>query len=137
MRVPVLLPSFEGSHLDVVGCGFNMVDQLIEVSQHPEPDTKQPIRAMDYSPGGQVATAMVACARLGLRARYFGKFGAVTSCYIPKDADTWQSRGFGFVSYRSWESVKNAMATSHELNGCKLFVQEAWAKEPGTFYFCS
>ena len=75
MRVPILLPSFEGSHFDVVGCGLNMVDQLIEVSQHPEPDTKQPIRAMDYSPGGQVATAMVTCARLGLRARYFGKFG--------------------------------------------------------------
>jgi len=75
MRVPIVLPSQEGSDFDVVGCGLNMVDQLITVSQHPMPDTKQPIRAMEYSPGGQVATAMVTCSRLGLRARYFGRFG--------------------------------------------------------------
>ena len=59
VRVPIVLPSQEGSDFDVVGCGLNMVDQLITVSQHPMPDTKQPIRAMEYSPGGQVATAMV------------------------------------------------------------------------------
>ena len=75
MRIPITLPSAERSNFDVVGCGLNMVDQLITVSQHPSPDTKQPIRAMEYSPGGQVATAMVTCARLGLRARYFGRFG--------------------------------------------------------------
>ncbi len=52
-----------------------MVDQLVTVSEHPQPDTKQQIKALEYSPGGQVATAMVTCARLGLRARYVGRFG--------------------------------------------------------------
>lgn len=75
MHVPLELPRPEGFDFDVVGCGLNMVDQLITVSGHPLPDTKQPIRSMEYSPGGQVATAMVTCSRLGLRARYFGRFG--------------------------------------------------------------
>jgi len=75
VRIPIDLPNRGASNFDVVGCGLNTVDQLLTVSQHPEPDTKQPITRMEYSPGGQVATAMVTCSRLGLRARYFGRFG--------------------------------------------------------------
>ena len=52
VRVPIVLPRPEGFNFDVVGCGLNMVDQLITVSRHPLPDTKQPIRSMEYSPGG-------------------------------------------------------------------------------------
>ena len=39
------------------------------------PDTKSPLRQFEVQGGGMIATAMVACARLGLRARYIGKFG--------------------------------------------------------------
>src|SRR5262249_5123634 len=42
---------------------------------HPEPDTKSPLREFDLQGGGMIATAMVACARLRLPARYVGKFG--------------------------------------------------------------
>ena len=52
-----------------------MVDQLVMVSEYPKPDSKQQITRMEYSPGGQVATAMVTCSRLGLRASYIGRFG--------------------------------------------------------------
>ena len=52
-----------------------MVDQLVMVNHYPQPDSKQPIARMEYSPGGQVATAMVTCSRLGLRASYVGRFG--------------------------------------------------------------
>ena len=79
MRIPIDLPRRGASDFDVVGCGLNTVDQLLLVSQHPQPDTKQAISRMEYSPGGQVATAMVTCSRLGLRTRYFGRFGDDTN----------------------------------------------------------
>jgi sulfofructose kinase len=61
--------------VDVVGLGSNALDLLGVIDGHPEPDTKSPLRAFDVQGGGMVATALVACARLGLRARYIGKFG--------------------------------------------------------------
>jgi sulfofructose kinase len=63
------------SPVDVVGLGSNAVDLLGVIDGHPEPDTKSPLREFDIQGGGMIATAMVACARLGLRARYVGKFG--------------------------------------------------------------
>lgn len=59
----------------MVGFGLNSVDLLAVVAEHPLPDTKQRLRAFARRPGGQAATAMVACRRLGWRARYIGSFG--------------------------------------------------------------
>ena len=75
MRMPIGLPPPEGRRFDVVGFGLNMTDLLVVVERFPRPDSKQPIRRHAYSPGGQAASAMVACARLGWRARYVGCFG--------------------------------------------------------------
>jgi sugar/nucleoside kinase (ribokinase family) len=61
--------------VDVVGLGSNALDLLGLIDGHPEPDTKSPLREFEVQGGGMIATAMVACARLGLRARYVGKFG--------------------------------------------------------------
>jgi sulfofructose kinase len=61
--------------VDVVGLGSNALDLLGVIDGHPEPDTKAPLREFEVQGGGMVATAMVACARMGLRARYVGKFG--------------------------------------------------------------
>jgi len=61
--------------VDVVGLGSNALDLLGIIDGHPLPDTKSPLREFDVQGGGMIATAMVACARLGLRARYIGKFG--------------------------------------------------------------
>src|SRR5262245_16702641 len=63
------------SPVDVVGLGTNALDLLGVIDGHPAPDTKSPLRAFEVQGGGMIATAMVACARLGLRARYVGKFG--------------------------------------------------------------
>ena len=41
----------------------------------PANDTKQRLRRFARQPGGQIATALAACARLGWRARYIGRFG--------------------------------------------------------------
>jgi len=61
--------------VDVVGLGSNALDLLGVIDGHPLPDTKSPLRQFEVQGGGMIATAMVACARLGLRARYIGKFG--------------------------------------------------------------
>ena len=76
MRVPVQLPAAGSRPFDAVGFGLNTTDLLAVVAQHPSPGTKQPIRQLALLPGGQAATAMTACSRLGWAARYVGRFGA-------------------------------------------------------------
>jgi sulfofructose kinase len=60
---------------DVVGLGLNAVDHLCVVPHFPKFDSK--LRMLDFrrQGGGQAATAMVACQRLGLKTRYLGKVG--------------------------------------------------------------
>jgi len=60
---------------DVVGVGLNATDTLLIVSHFPAYAGKVPFQSEHLSPGGQVASAMVACARLGLRAKYIGAIG--------------------------------------------------------------
>ncbi len=60
---------------DVVGVGLNATDTLILLPRFPSYGGKVPFRCEILSPGGQVATAMVTCAKLGLRAKYIGTLG--------------------------------------------------------------
>jgi len=60
---------------DVVGLGVNTLDLIAIVDGYPQPDTKAQFDTFDVQGGGIVATALVACARLGLKARYIGKIG--------------------------------------------------------------
>lgn len=63
------------SVFDVVGVGLNATDTLILVPHFPAYAGKAPYAREIISPGGQVASAMVACAKLGLRAKYIGAVG--------------------------------------------------------------
>src|SRR5215467_11626109 len=60
---------------DVVGVGLNATDTLLIVPHFPAYAGKVPFLDEILSPGGQVASAMVACARLGMRAKYIGTIG--------------------------------------------------------------
>lgn len=60
---------------DVVGVGLNATDTLILVPRFPSYAGKAPFVRELTSPGGQVATAMVASAKLGLRTKYIGTIG--------------------------------------------------------------
>lgn len=60
---------------DVVGVGLNATDTLILVPRFPAYAGKEPFVDEMYSPGGQVASAMVACSKLGLRTKYIGTVG--------------------------------------------------------------
>src|SRR5690349_15501841 len=60
---------------DVVGFGVNAFDVIAVVDRDMGPDSKVPMEALELQGGGMTATAIVACARLGLRSRYVGKIG--------------------------------------------------------------
>ena len=60
---------------DVVGLGLNAMDTICVLPRFPVPNTKIHLHDVRVEPGGQVATALVTCARLGLRARYIGSVG--------------------------------------------------------------
>jgi sulfofructose kinase len=61
--------------VDVVGIGINATDTIILLPHFPASDSKVELLSADAKPGGQVASAIVACQRWGLRTRYVGKIG--------------------------------------------------------------
>jgi sulfofructose kinase len=65
----------ESNKVDVVGVGLNATDTLIIVPHHPERGSKLESPSVSVLPGGQVASAVVACQRWGLQTRYVGKLG--------------------------------------------------------------
>ena len=60
---------------DVVGMGLNSVDFLSLVSRYPESNSKTEILRFERSGGGQVATAMVALSRWGIKNKIYWKGG--------------------------------------------------------------
>jgi sulfofructose kinase len=63
------------SMVDVVGLGLNAFDTIVVVPRFPASGEKVRIVEAVRCPGGQVATAMIACGGWGLRARYIGSVG--------------------------------------------------------------
>jgi len=70
----------------VAGVGLNATDTIIRLPHFPAPDSKVQATAVEVKPGGQVASAMAACQRWGLRARYVGKIGDDTAGEFQKAA---------------------------------------------------
>ena len=61
--------------VDVVGLGLNATDTVLMVRNYPALGGKERVLSSSMHAGGQVATALVTCQRLGLRTRYIGKVG--------------------------------------------------------------
>ena len=61
--------------VDIAGVGLNATDTIIRLPYFPAFNSKVEFRSSDVFPGGQVASAMVACSTWGLNARYVGKVG--------------------------------------------------------------
>jgi len=74
------------AQVDVVGVGLNATDTVIFVPQFPTSGSKVEVRSISVLPGGQVATAMVACQRWGLRTRYVGRLGDDLAAKIHREA---------------------------------------------------
>jgi sulfofructose kinase len=75
VRIPFNIPTRGHRQFDVVGLGENSIDFVAVVAEYPASNSKQRLQRFARMPGGQIATALVVCARLGLRARYVGRFG--------------------------------------------------------------
>src|SRR4030043_1478665 len=60
---------------EVVGMGLNSVDFLTVVPKFPAPNTKMEMLRFSKQGGGQVATAMAALSRWGVKTKYIGKIG--------------------------------------------------------------
>lgn len=61
--------------VDVVGVGLNATDTIIRLPHFPAFNSKVEFLSSSTLPGGQTASAVVTCARWGLKARYVGKVG--------------------------------------------------------------
>ncbi len=61
--------------VDVVGLGLNATDTVMTVPKFPALGGKVRVVGASMQAGGQMATAMVTCSRLGLKVRYIGKVG--------------------------------------------------------------
>jgi sulfofructose kinase len=75
VRIPFRVPPPSTTEFDVVGLGLNSVDLVAVVAEYPASNSKQRLQRFARLPGGQTATAMAVCAKLGWRASYIGRFG--------------------------------------------------------------
>jgi len=73
------------SKVDLVGVGLNATDMLIPMAEHPVPGSKVEFRSASVLPGGQVASAVMACQQWGLRTRYVGKLGDDGAAQLHRD----------------------------------------------------
>jgi len=69
------LPFPKDKPFDVVGMGLNSVDFLTVVPEFPTLNSKMKILRFSKQGGGQIATALVALSRWGLKTKYIGKVG--------------------------------------------------------------
>jgi len=74
MRFNLSLP--KDKPFEVVGMGLNSVDFLSLVPEYPASNSKMKILNFAKSGGGQVATALVALSRWGVKTKYIGKVGS-------------------------------------------------------------
>lgn len=68
-------PMTEPSLVDLVGVGLNATDTLISLPSYPERGAKVEYSHASILPGGQTASAVIACQTWGLTTRYVGKLG--------------------------------------------------------------
>lgn len=98
--------------LDVIGFGENSVDRVVVVPQLPgtlNAPSKMRVKAVVRSCGGQVATAMAACASLGLRTAYAGVIGADTDGQLVRETLT--LRGINLAYLHETPSAATRWAT--------------------------
>lgn len=122
-----------GGHrpFDVVGLGLNAVDDLCVVPHFPEFNTKVKMISLERQGGGQVATAMVALARWGLRVRYVGKVGGDELGSFSLESIRCQGVEVSFVTRE--EGVRNqyAFILIDARNGERTII---WDRDPRLMY---
>jgi sulfofructose kinase len=72
--------------VDLVGVGLNATDTLIALETYPERGSKVEYSSARVLPGGQVATAVVACQHWGMSTRYVGILGDDAAATLHREA---------------------------------------------------
>ena len=88
--------------------GQNSMDLLAVVNGHPASNGKHRLLSFSQLPGGQIATAMAVCRRLGWRARYVGSFGDDAMGRVSRESLAGQ--GVDLVGSRTVEGATNQFA---------------------------
>src|ERR1700677_5027352 len=74
------------SKVDLAGVGLNATDTLIALADYPARGSKVEYRSANVLPGGQVATAVVACQHWGMSTRYVGILGDDSAATLHREA---------------------------------------------------
>jgi sulfofructose kinase len=108
LRIPFHIPAPSETPFDVVGLGLNSVDLVAVVAEYPASNSKQPLQRFARLPGGETATALAVCARLGWRASYVGSFGSDDLGALSRDSLT--SVGVDISGSRTIAGASNQFA---------------------------
>src|SRR5271155_4895739 len=74
------------SKVDLVGVGLNATDTLVALADYPTRGSKVEYHSANILPGGQVATAVVACQHWGMTTRYVGILGDDAAATLHQEA---------------------------------------------------
>lgn len=105
VRLALNIPPSGERLFDVAGFGLNSVDLLAVVAEYPTSNSKQRLQRFVRLPGGQIATALVTCAKLGWRASYIGAFGGDDLGTLSRDSLV--EAGIDIGSSRTAEGATN------------------------------
>ncbi|MBS1814127.1 MAG: carbohydrate kinase family protein [Acidobacteria bacterium] len=76
----------QSTKVDLVGVGLNATDTVVSVEKFPARGSKVEFHAVNVLPGGQTASAVVACQRWGMSTRYVGKVGDDAAASLHREA---------------------------------------------------
>jgi sugar/nucleoside kinase (ribokinase family) len=108
VALPFLLLPPRARPFDVAGFGLNSIDLVAVVAEFPEGNTKHRLERFEWLAGGQIATAMAVCARLGWKARYVGSFGGDDLGRLSRD--TLIAEGVDLTASRTVAGATNQFA---------------------------
>ena len=92
--------------VDIVGVGLNATDTIIRLPHFPAFNSKVEFRVSEILPGGQVASAVTACSRWGLKTRYAGKIGDDSAGHLQQE----EMKRAGIEAH--WSIVRNCQSQS-------------------------
>lgn len=125
------LPLRPDAPFDVVGLGVNVINHLFLVPRFPEPDTKIDPLAVTQQGGGVVATALVACARLGLRTKYVGKVGADDPGKLSRKSLEHEGIDVADLVVDSRENTRVTFGLIEQPSGRRTLIRGAPSRPPG------
>ena len=99
MRIPFRCRARDRGAFDVAGLGLNSIDLVAVVAEYPGRNTKQRLQRFARLPGGQIATALAVCARLGWTTRYVGSFGDDELGRVSRESLTAEGVDIGGVAH--------------------------------------